>query len=316
MTRQEIQAELVRHEIEVLLTPLSGVVGFYDLVKEALPRGRPALAFRTVHKWALLPLMVCESMSGYYEQALPASAAIQFLIAAGEVFDDIEDADSSESLSARYGSAVATNIATTLLILAERAITQLQGRGVPDCTIVRVMDAINSFYTSACAGQHLDITCTPEMAVSEDTYLSVAHMKSASTTECACNIGALLATEDQELIDTFTLFGNNLGMDSQIANDIQGIILGVDITKRKITLPVIYALLQTGGEVSNQLKQAFYTPTESAPDPKQIRDLLFASGDIHYAIIKMELYKQNALNTLSKAESLGATVDRLKVLLK
>jgi len=317
-TWEERQSEFVRREIEVLLASLSDSVGFNDLVKEALTKNSSSLSARTIYvrQWALLPLMVCESVGGHYEQALPASAAIQLLMAAGEVFDDIEDADSSESLSGKYGSAVATNIATTLLILAERAITLLKGRGVADCNVVRVMDAVNSLYAIACAGQHLDLTITPEMAVSEDTYLRIACMKSASTPECACHIGALLATENQELIDKFTIFGRNLGMASQIANDIQGIIRGSDIVKRKITLPMIYALTQTEGEARNQLKLTFVEPSELVPDPRRITDLLFHYGAIHYATIKMELYKQHALDILSEVKSVGASVERLKLFLE
>ena len=318
LTWQERWSNLVRGEIETLLAPLSDLVGFSDLVREALTKGRSVLSAATidVRQWALLPVMVCESIGGHYKQAIPVAAAIQLFMAAGEVFDDIEDADSSESLLTRHGSAVATNVATTLLILAERVITRLKGRGVADCNIVRVMDAVNSFYTIACAGQHLDLTLTPEIAVSEDTYLRVAGMKSASTTECACHIGALLATGNQELIDKFTLFGRNLGMASQIANDIQGITLGSDIVKRKITLPVIYALVQTEGDTLNQLEFAFVEPSESTPDLKQIRAMLFGSGAIHHATIKMEIYKQLAMDALSEAEDIGATVERLKLFLE
>jgi geranylgeranyl pyrophosphate synthase len=260
--------------------------------------------------------MMGESVGGHYEQALPASAAINLFMAAGEVFDDIEDADSSKSLLAKYGSAVATNVATTLLILAEKAILQLKGRGIGDCTVIRIMDAVNSFYTTACAGQHLDLNLAPEMAVSEDTYLRIVCMKSASTPECACHIGALLATENQELIDKFTIFGRNLGMASQIANDIQGIIRGSDIVKRKITLPIIYALVQTDGEARYQLELAFVKPSELVPDPRRIIDLLFRCGAIHYATIKMELYKQHALDTLFEAKNVGANVEQLKLFLE
>ena len=152
------------------------MAGFCDIIREPLAgvrRGIVAEAAR-YKPWYLLPLIVCEAISGHYEHAIPASAALQLFMAAGEVFDDIEDADASGSLSARYGSAIATNVATTLLILAERAITRLKGRGVADCVIVRVMDAVNSFYTTACAGQHLDLSLTSETTVSEDIYLRVA----------------------------------------------------------------------------------------------------------------------------------------------
>ncbi len=314
---QERQADLLREEIEGLLAPLSDGGGLYDLVKEPLNKGLQGLSIEREHShhWPLLPLIVCEAISGHCEHGIPVAAALQLIKAAAEVFDDIEDADSSESLSAIYGSAVATNVATMLLILAEKGITRLKGRGVEDCIIVHVMDTVNSFYTTACVGQHLDLSLTPEIAVSEDIYLRVASMKSASTVECACRIGALLATANQELIDAFALFGHNLGMAAQIANDILGITRGSDIVKPRITLPVIYALTQTDGKARNQLDSTFVKQSRAVLDPTQIKDLLFRSGAIHYATIKMEFYKQRALDILSKAETAGVSVERLKLFL-
>ena len=315
---QERQAELLREEIEAFLAPLSDATVLYDLVKESLNKDIQGLSNESGHSyyWPLLPLIVCEAISGHCERAIPVAAILQLIKAAAEVFDDIEDADSSESLSTIYGSAVATNVATTLLILAEKGVTRLKGRGVEDCIIVHVMDTVNSFYTTACAGQHLDLSLTPGIAVSEDVYLRTVGMKSASTVECACCIGALLATANQELIDTFVLFGHNLGMAAQIANDIVGITRGSDIVKPRITLPVIYALTQTDGGARNKLESTFGKQSESKPDPVQIRSLLFRSGAIYYATIKMELYKQRASDILLEAEEAGASVKRLKLFLE
>lgn len=314
----EKQDELLRDEIEAVLAYVPDANRLYDLVRESLAKTGRGLAAKTAYDtpWPLLPLIVCEAISGDYGHALPVAVALQFLMAAGDVFDDIEDADSTESLSARHGPAVATNAATALLILAEMAITQLKDRGLKDSVTICVMKVVNSFYITACAGQHLDLSMVSETAVSEDIYLKITSMKSASQIECACYIGALLATDKQELIDLFARFGHNLGMAAQITNDIHGIIRESDIMKYKITLPIVYALAQTDGEVRNQLENAFVKQSESMPNPTQIRDLLFRTGAIHYAMIKMEFYKQQALDILSEIERAGANVKRLRLFLE
>ena len=314
---QEIQAELLRQEIETLIAPLSNIFGFRDLIKEPLTKARRGLAPNIMHDrpWALIPLMVCEALCGHYKHAIPAGAALQFFLAAGDVFDDIEDADCSDSLSAKYGSAVATNAATTLLMLAEKAITRLKERGVADLVTVCIMNVVNSYYIKACTGQHLDLKFNSEIAGSEDIYFQVTDMKSASQIECACKVGALLARAKRELVDLFVQFGHNLGISSQIANDIQGIINGSDISKNPNTLPVIYALNQTDNQICNELRHIFSKPSEIVLDIEKVRDLLFRTGAIHYATIKMEYYKQQARAILSKAEAAGANIERLKLLL-
>jgi geranylgeranyl pyrophosphate synthase len=313
----ERQAELLGEEIEALLAPLSKVTGFYDLVREPLTKLKRGLAPNVTRDWPwpLIPLIVCEAICGRCEHAIPAAVALQLFLTAGDVFDDIEDADSSESLSAKYGFAKATNVATTLLILAEKAITRLKDKGVEDSIIVSVMNTINSYYTTACMGQHLDLSFNSEIPVSEETYLKIIEMKSASQVECACKVGVLLARAKQELVNIFTYFGHYLGLSSQIANDIQGFINGRAISKNNISLPVVFALNRTDNKAFNKLRLLLHKSTESTRDTECVRELLFSTGAIQYATVKMEFYKQKAWDILVKAEEAGASVERLKLFL-
>lgn len=312
------QTELLNGEVEALLARLIHAGSLHNLARESLTRVRQGSAAQSIHynNWPLLPLIICEAISRSYEHALPAAAAFQLLRAAGDVFDDIEDADTSESLYTKYGTALATNVATTFLILAEKAMTELEERGVSDNIIVRIIDLVNSAYTTACIGQHLDLSYTSKTIALEDTYFKLAYMKSASSIESACHVGALLSTENKELINLFATFGYNLGMTSQIANDILGITRGSDIVKPKMTLPVIYALTQTNGKDYNKLEMFLTKVSERVPDTTQIKDLLFRTGAIHYSTVKMELYKQQALDKLTEAERLGVNSKLLRPFLE
>jgi geranylgeranyl pyrophosphate synthase len=314
---QERPSELLRNEIEEVLKPLAEVPDLCNLVSEPLKRTRRALNedISRDYPWPLLPLMVSEAICGHYEQVVPAAAGLEFLLAAGDVFDDIEDNDAPESLSAKYGSAIATNVATTLLILGEKSIPRLKGKGLEDQLVISTVEAINSFYTTACGGQHMDISITPEKAASEEVYLMVTASKSASQVECACHIGALLARADQDVIHSFTMFGNNLGMAAQITNDIQGIISEGDIFKRKITLPIIYALSQADDRERQQLVLTFKKNLVTAPDSTQIKDLLFRTGAVHYAMVKLEYYRQRARDILLNLEKVSVNIERLMTFL-
>lgn len=312
---RDMQARLLRDETEALLAPISGNKELREIVRSALRSSLLLPSETGEHKllWPLLPLMVCVAASGHYEQALPAAAAIELFKAAAEVLDDIEDADSSESLVAKYGLARATNAATALVILAEKGLGRLKRRGVPDATIVRILDEANSYYAQACLGQHLDVSLPPGCLVSEETYLEIAGLKSGSQTECSCSVGALIALADKAVLDAFRRFGRNIGIAAQIINDIRGIVTGKDILKRKITLPVTYALAQSDGDALAQLQTAFLLRTGSMPDVAHIRDILFDVGAMQYAAVQTELYKQFASDALDEAEMHGATTAGLKV---
>ena len=154
--------KLFQDEIGFVLKPLSDAFGLRDLVKEPLSRICNNLTTEDGFTWALLPLIVCDAVCGHSEHALPACVGLELLKAAAEVFDDIEDADSNESLAFKYGAPLAVNAGSALLILAEKTFTRLNSKGVDSNVVVNLIDTVNSYYTTACIGQHLDLSLNPE----------------------------------------------------------------------------------------------------------------------------------------------------------
>jgi len=307
------QSRLLTDEVESAAALLSEPIALLGMVRECIRPAKLGVGGNTQGKpWALLPMIVCEAISGEPERVLPAAASLVLLRAAADAFDDIEDDDSAQSLAAKYGVALATNVATTLVILAERALGRLKDRGVKDGTIVRVVDAVNSYYTTACAGQHLDISHPAGQFMTEEEYLSISAMKSATSIVCACHVGALLGGADEELIDTFARFGYNLGIASQIANDIEGITKGRDIAKRKMTLPIIYAFNQADARDRRRLRRVFAERSRDVADPAEVQQTVFACGGMHYASVTMELYRQKAIDVLLELERGGTRIDRLR----
>ena len=180
-----VQAERLREELEAVLNRGEYPDSLYKLIEEPLKQKRRGLADEMVSErpWPLLPMMVCEAVCGKYEQAIPAAAAVQIFLAAGDVFDDIEDADSSDSLSARYGFSLAANAGTALILLAETALLRLKQRKVEDHLILRILEEVNSSLISACLGQHEDLSLSGDASISEDDYLRIMSLKSASQIE-------------------------------------------------------------------------------------------------------------------------------------
>ena len=309
--------ELLKGEIEEVLSDLSDEKELPQLLREPLSETRRGLApgMESDRPWPLLPLLVSEAVCNESDRALPVAAAMQFFLGAADVFDDIEDADSPDSLYAKYGLAIATSIASTLLILGELSLSRLAYRGFNANNVVRTMESVNSSYVMACAGQYLDLNENTRLSQSEEMYLKIINMKTASQVKCACYLGAFLAGAKQELIDNFSLFGYNLGMASQIGNDIQGIIKGTDIIKRKVTLPVIYALSLPDNTIRNQLKQVFQKQDIPVYDFEPVKKLLLHSGAIHYATLRMDIYKLTALDVLGDIKTAGVNVEKLKLFL-
>jgi geranylgeranyl diphosphate synthase, type I len=317
MTWESRPAELLQDETESILFSLKDVPGLLVIIKESRAvKNQAGNETSGSLIWSLLPLMVCESICGEYDRVIPAAASLQLLHAAAEIFDDLEDQDSSTSLTARYGPAIAINTASALLILAEKALPRLKLKGVSNDIIVRTMDIISTAYAIACSGQHQDLSLPAQEIISEERYLQIAYLKSASTFECSCRVGALIAGASDELIDNFAKFGYNLGMMAQVANDIKGVTSLRDISHRKATLPAIYALANLEGEARQQMESAFLRYSEAAPEPVKTKELLFSCGAVYYAAIKMELYRQTAQEIFNNIGPELFTVEHLKEYLK
>ena len=307
----DTQTELLARELEEILTPLSNVSDLYSLIKEPLNvQGRIAPLTNSQKPWPILPLAVAESICGEYEQAVPAALALQLLMVAGDVFDDIEDCDTPDSISSKNGPAIATNIGTTLLILAEKALTRLKTKGINDAITLQVIEKVNSYFTKSCVGQHLDLSSSL-LNLSEDKYLEMVALKSASQIECACYAGAALSTTEEQIITMFSVFGHNLGMAAQISNDIMGIVTERDIAKRKITLPVIFALNHSD-DVSKSIATKAYNPMiANEIHADQIKTILFNSGAVQYSSLQMTLYQEYAKEALTDIQKLGISVASL-----
>lgn len=312
---EHVWTRLLKEEVKIVVASSLGLSELREIVSLAINRTAQgsSCAFDG-YRQSLLPIKVYYSIRGGGEAALPVAAAYHLLLSAADVFDDIEDADSPYSLSAKYGAAIAINAATTLVIIAEKAVARLNSRGVPDRVIVQVMDVLNSYYATACTGQHLDLSSASKTIVSEDEYFRIASMKSASQSKCACHIGALSADADQKLVAAFSEFGYHLGMASQIANDIQGIIDGSDIFKPKVSLPMVYALNHADAAFRETLESAFNRKSCLEADIPRISKVMFDCGAMHYAMIRVEDHKQRAKEILDDLDSHAIRVNLLRTL--
>jgi geranylgeranyl diphosphate synthase, type I len=309
------QGPLLIEEILAAIEPIRSDAGLYQLVRDCLPLIQPEQDQRPkIMPLFLLPELVCEAVSGRSEQAVPLAAALQLFRAAGDLFDDLEDGDLQGTVAcAKPG--IAINAATTLLILGQKALLRLANRGVDTATILQIIETINAAYARACLGQHLDLSAPRDEVITEETYLKIAALKTGTSVECACRTGALLAGADVAIIDLFGTWGNNLGIASQIANDIQGILNLKDIFKPQITLPVIFALNQSGiiahAHLASVFRQA-HTPPEEA---RIIQKAIIEVGAVQYATIKLEYYKLRARDILERIEASGIRTDQLKMLI-
>lgn len=149
-----------------------------------------------------------------------------------------------------------------------------------------------------------------DLSLTEKEYLKIIEHKTASLFSTACYLGALLTTSNRKLSSALADYGLNFGMAYQIMDDYFDLVsnekttgktMGSDLTKGKITLPLIYVLRFLSVAKQKDLKRQIRrlaNQTNSSDGfvrkRKQIVRILNKYDALDYALLRARKYVQQA----------------------
>jgi geranylgeranyl diphosphate synthase type I len=264
-------------------------------------------------------LLCAEAAGGDWQAALPAAAAVELLHNFSLIHDDIQD--NSPTRHGRptvwkiWGSANAINAGDALFTLAYDALEWLFRRGLSSDTVIKVWSIFNQTALQLTCGQHLDMRFEHQEIISVDEYISMISGKSAALLAGSAQIGALVASNDDEVAQQYARFGLNLGIAFQIRDDILGIwgepaVTGksaaTDIISRKKSLPVLYGLSK-----SAQLADIYRHENFGENHVAEAVTILNEGGARDYAEEREAYYYHSAVASLEQARPRGKAGDWL-----
>ncbi len=275
----------------------------------------------------LLALLTCQAAGANPVRALPAAAAVELLHNFSLIHDDIED----RSLTRRHrptvwswaGEAQAINTGDAMFVVAHLAMLRLRAINIPDARVLNALQVFDDTCIRLTEGQYLDMSFESRTDVTLDEYLLMISGKTAALLSASALLGALIA--GSEKLDAYRAFGYELGLAFQIEDDILGIwgeeaLTGKsatgDIITRKKTLPVLYALDQSG-PVADRLR-AFYTRESplTADEVPVVLALLDELNARDYAMAQGLSHAEAALSALDAAAGDAETIDLLASLVR
>lgn len=221
-----------------------------------------------------------------------AAAAVELLILALDIFDDLQDQDNPSALWSLIPSPTAMNIAIGFLGLAQQTVFTLSEDPV---RVAKAAEYLNRQLLQAVNGQMLDLQ---NEIVTEEDYLAMVEQKSGALLECACMVGTLLAKGEEDPV--VVLYARQIGIAAQIKNDIADCSnwnRKNDFVQRKKTLPVLY-VLQSDLADGTWLKDYFARNGEAAEileKKQEIEDILENTGAALYATVMMRTYYYRSL---------------------
>ncbi len=222
----------------------------------------------------LLGLLAYHSLTGDYRPALPGAAAVELGHNFSLVHDDIEDADAERrhrpTLWALWGVPLAINAGDAMFALSRLALYRLL-EAFSERRVLALMRVYDETCLALCEGQYLDISFERQADVSVDAYIEMIGKKTAALVGASVQAGAILATDDDEVVESYRRFGYDLGMAFQMADDVKGSFWtsaesgkpeAGDVRKRKKTLPLVWAL-EHGGPDDRDRLATIYAPRPS-----------------------------------------------------
>ena len=239
----------------------------------------------------ILILLMTKSFGKVTSVAQYAAVGLELLHTASLVHDDVVDESGERrgqaSVNASYNNKVAVLVGDYILSTALLNIARTN-----DCDIVCDLAELGRTLSN---GEILQLTNIANTNFSEEVYFEVIRQKTAALFEACAVIGAKAGGADRQAVEAARAFGRNVGVIFQIRDDIfdyyqsadLGKPTGNDMAEGKLTLPVLYALNNTGDTQMASLARKVKARNVSAEEIAQLVEFTKNNGGIAYAEQKM-----------------------------
>lgn len=238
---------------------------------------------------------------GINDSTFRGASLIELLHTATLVHDDVVDEANYRrgffSVNALWKNKVAVLVGDFLL--SRGLILSIENK---DFNLLRI---VTNAVKEMSEGELLQIEKSRRLDINEEVYYDIIRQKTASLIASCCAVGASSSGASEEMVEKMREFGEKIGMAFQIKDDLFdygemeiGKPLGIDIKEKKMTLPLIYALSQSGWLEKRKIISIVRNESEK---PKKVREVIAyvkQSGGIQYAVEKMNHYHREAMTIL------------------
>lgn len=236
------------------------------------------------------------------EFSLLAACSVELLHTATLVHDDVVD-ESYERRGNFSVNALWRNKLAVLVgdyILAKGLLLQLENKKY------NFLHLISRAVQEMSEGEILQIKKSRKLDIDEEIYFEIIRKKTASLIATSMAIGAASVTEDQEVHKRMYSIGQDAGIAFQIRDDIfdyqeKGILgkpTGNDLKEKKITLPMLYVLNNSEPGERKRILKLIKRKNKNSAVVKELIDLVKQKGGLEYAAVKMEEFRQKAVDSL------------------
>lgn len=251
----------------------------------------------------ILVLLAAKLVGEINQTTIGAAVSIELLHNASLIHDDVVDESlqrrGHDSVNAIWDNKIAVLVGDFFVSSALKS--SLKTKNTDILTILSVLGQ------ELATGEIDQLTNAKERSLSESAYFNVIRLKTASLFSSCMKAGAVSTGASPADLERLTAFGEKLGICFQIKDDIFdfsdnsdiGKPTGNDIREGKITLPLIYALNNGGGEEHERMLKLLKKESFSQTDINDLINYARNNGGITYATTVMTAIQDEAMEIIN-----------------
>ena len=206
--------------------------------------------------------VLCAKACGYSgEKHYLVAAIIEFIHTATLLHDDVVD-ESNMRRGKQTANAIWGNETTVLVgdFVFSRSFEMMVDVGE-----MRVMEILATASNTIAEGEVQQLLNCNDPDTTEECYMMVIQSKTAKLFAAACQLGAILAKQDEGVVQAYAAYGTHIGTAFQLKDDLLdyqssseeiGKNIGDDLAEGKPTLPLIHALKNSDMETAKLIRKA------------------------------------------------------------
>lgn len=251
----------------------------------------------------ILTILSSKLLGNVTEATYNGALSLELLHNASLIHDDVVD-DTMErrgrrSVNARWSNKVA--VLSGDYMLSNALISATHTRNLD------ILFAVSTIGMELSDGELLQLTNTQQTKITEEDYFKVIRKKTALLFATCTVVGAHAAGATEDQVQKLRNFGEYLGICFQIKDDIFDYYSNIEIGKPtandlrdgKVTLPLIYALKNTSGEMKEKCLAIIDSKDFTDDHVELIMNFAKENGGLEYASKLMNDFKNRAIAELA-----------------
>ncbi len=256
----------------------------------------------------LRALLTLESakLAGYSKggRDINLAACVELIHAATLMHDDVIDSSKirrgKKTLNSIWGN-------QSSILVGDYLLSRCFEMMVEDGNL-EILKLLSSTSTEIAQGEVLQLQHKGEIDILEETYFKITSSKTAALFSAATKVGAILGEKEAKHKEALELYGKNIGLTFQIADDALdynsdiksfGKEIGNDFFEGKVTLPIILLYQKISNSEKTILKNLFHKDQRENEELNYVLNLIKKNNIIKDCYKKADHFINLAYNALS-----------------